>query len=68
MADEKTKNRAHRAPDDGSGGAGKDSSTGEPRQTTSATTRPTPGTDHRARFFNSRDTDTDTGYDPKLGW
>jgi hypothetical protein len=68
MADKKTTNRAHRAPDDGSGGAGKDSSTGEPRQTTGATTRNTPETDHRARFFIGRDTDTDTGYDPNVGW
>ncbi len=68
MADEKTRNRAHRAPDDGSGGAGKDSPTGEPRKTASATNRPTPGTDYRDRFFNGRDSETYTGYDPDLGW
>ena len=68
MADEKTRNRAHRAPDDGSGGAGKEQPPGEARQTTSTTRRPAPGTDYRARFFNSRDIETYTGYDPKLGW
>ena len=69
MPDKKTQNPAHRAPDDGSGGAGDNAQTKETSQSTANRLRPgSGGLDHRARFFNSNDPEAATGYDPVWGW
>ncbi len=68
MPDKKTKNPAHRAPDNGSGGAGTETTAAEPAKTVRRQPRATQ-IDYRARFFNrNRDAESFAGYDPDTGW